>query len=59
MTVASVREAVGSFGISRFTVGEVSARCGLEPEMVAVVLTELAAADEVAQVTPGVWINMA
>jgi hypothetical protein len=50
--VASVRDAVTAFGIDRFTVPEISARCGMEPAVVAAALTELAAADEVAQVLP-------
>jgi hypothetical protein len=58
MPVGSVRDAVTAFGIDRFTVPEISARCGVEPTVVAAALTELAAADEVAQVLPDTWINV-
>jgi hypothetical protein len=53
----TVREIVSTFGIERFTVPQVSGRCGLDAMRVEAALRDLVEADAVTQVTPDLWIN--
>ena len=53
----TVREVVATFGTGRFSVPEVTRRCGLDVMHVEAALRDLTEGDAVTQVTPDLWIS--